>query len=116
ERRRRGRAQLGLIELAPLLTAYGIRCASLRAARNAGEAAVGAAALGYPVAMKVLSPDISHKSDVGGVALGLRDSAAVRGAATALIERVAAARPDARLDGLILQPMVSGGKEMLVGV
>ena len=116
ERRRRGRAQLGLVELAPLLTAYGIRCAPLCAARNPEEAAVVADALGYPVAMKVLSPDISHKSDVGGVALGLRDGAAVRGAAAAMLERVAAARPAARLDGLSLQPMVTGGKEMLVGV
>jgi acetyltransferase len=116
ERRRRGRVQLGLVELAPLLTAYGIPCAPLCAARNPEEAAVVADALGYPVAMKVLSADISHKSDVGGVVLGLRDGAAVRGAATAMLERVAAARPDARLDGLLLQPMVTAGKEMLVGV
>ena len=116
ERRRRGRAQLGLVELAPLLTAYGIRCAPLCAARDPEEAAVVADALGYPVALKILSRDISHKTDVGGVALGLRDGAAVRGAASAMLDRVAAARPDARLDGLLLQPMLRAGKEMLVGM
>ncbi|HKZ05564.1 MAG TPA: acetate--CoA ligase family protein [Methylomirabilota bacterium] len=116
ERRRRGRAHLGFAELAPLLTAYDIPCAAMRAARDAAEAAVAAAALGYPVAMKVMSPDITHKSDVGGVMLHLRDAAAVRAAATAMLERAAAVRPPARVDGLLLQPMVRVGAEMLVGL
>jgi acetyl coenzyme A synthetase (ADP forming)-like protein len=116
ERRRRGGTTLGFVELAPLLTAYGIRCAPVRAARDPAEAAAIADALGYPVAMKIMSPDISHKSDVGGVALGLRDGDGVRGAAAAMLARVAAARPRARVDGVLLQPMVTAGKEMLVGL
>jgi acetyltransferase len=115
ERRRRGATMLGFVELAPLLTAYGIRCAPVRAARDPAAAAAIADALGYPVAMKVMSPDISHKSDVGGVALGLRDGAAVREAAAAMLARVAAARPRARVDGVLVQTMVTVGKEMLVG-
>jgi acetyltransferase len=99
-----------------LLTAYGIPCAAVRAARDPAEAAAAAGALGYPVAMKVSSPGISHKSDVGGVALDLRDATAVRAAAAAMLERVATALPRARVSGLLLQPMVNAGKEMLVGV
>jgi acetyltransferase len=116
EQRRGARVQLGLVELAPLLTAYGIACAATRTARDPAAATAAADGLGYPVAMKVLSPDISHKSDVGGIALGLRDAAAVRAAAGAMLARVAAARPRARVDGVLLQPMVTAGREMLVGL
>ena len=62
--------------------------------------------VGFPVALKIRSPDITHKSDVGGVALNLGDADRVRREATAMLERVKAARPEARLDGFLVQPMV----------
>jgi acetyltransferase len=107
---------LGLPELAPLLAAYGIPAAVGRPAATAEEARAIAAALGGPVALKVISPDISHKTDVGGVRLGLRSPGEVGEAFTALLARVAAERPDATLRGALVQPMVTAGKELLVGV
>lgn len=71
-----------------------------------------------PVAMKVNSPDITHKSDAGGVKLNLMNAAAVRAAYHEIIEEVKTNRPDARVDGIALQPMVRkpNGRELMVGV
>ncbi len=71
------------------------------------EAAAAAAALGFPVALKIRSPDIVHKSDVGGIALGLGDTGAVRDAAAAMLARIGAAMPQARIDGFLVQQMVA---------
>jgi acetyltransferase len=72
---------------------------------------------GYPVVLKILSPDITHKSDVGGVALNLRDEAALRSACTAMLERVAAVRPQARIEGFAVQPMARRPQaiELIIG-
>jgi acetyltransferase len=67
------------------------------------------------VALKVRSAQISHKSDVGGVCLGLFDAPAVTRAAREMLEQVAAARPDAALDGFLVQAMAPAGKELLLG-
>jgi succinyl-CoA synthetase beta subunit len=67
------------------------------------------------VALKVRSPQISHKSDVGGVALGLHDAPAVERAARQMLDRVATARPDATLEGFLVQSMAPAGKELLLG-
>ena len=101
-----------------VLTAYAIPVVPTHVARDADEAARVAARLATPVALKILSPDIVHKSDVGGVALDLRAPAAVRHAAEAMTERVRATRPEARLDGFTVQPMVErpGAFELIVGV
>lgn len=71
-----------------------------------------------PFALKILSPDISHKSDVGGAALNLEDAHAVREAAEAMASRVAAVAPKARLEGFIVQPMAirPHGRELIVGM
>jgi hypothetical protein len=71
---------------------------------------------GYPVALKVASPDISHKTEVGGVTLDLRNAQAVREAAAAMCARVAARRPQARIEGVLVQPMVPAGAELLLGL
>ena len=64
-------------------------------------------AIGYPVVLKIDSPDITHKTDVGGVALDLADAAAVRAAFARIVAAArAAARPEARIDGVTVQPMV----------
>jgi succinyl-CoA synthetase beta subunit len=68
------------------------------------------------VALKVISPEISHKTDVGGVRLGLRSAAEVAGAAGEMVRRVSAARPQAAIEGFLVQPMVAPGREMLLGM
>jgi len=82
---------------------------------SVGEALVVAGAIGYPVALKVLSPQISHKSDVGGVVLDIQNSVAMEEAFLALTERVERAVPDARVEGVLVQRMLSGGREVILG-
>lgn len=84
---------------------------------TSAEAAVAAAEkCGYPAVLKVLSPDLAHKSDVGGVRLSLRDAAAVRDAYAAMMAEVAAKAPQARLTGALVSPMLSGGVECVLGM
>ena len=109
-------AKLGLLDLQPLLEAYGIPCAAGHAASTPDEAAVVAQRVGFPVALKVLSPDITHKSDVGGVVLGLTSASEVTRAAGAMLARIRAERPQAALRGMLVQPMVTPGRELLLGM
>ena len=71
--------------------------------------------IAYPVVAKILSPDIAHKSDLGGVAVGVPDAAALREAARRIHQAAAAAQPEARLNGILVQPMVRGLAEVIVG-
>jgi acyl-CoA synthetase (NDP forming) len=99
-----------------VLAEAGIPFVPARVARTADEAADAAAALGFPVAMKVLSPDIAHKSDVGGVRLGVRDATEAAAAYGAMLAEVRAEAPAARVTGALLSPMVTGGVETVLGV
>jgi len=84
---------------------------------NDADAAVRAAVrLGVPVVMKVVSPDILHKSDVGGVKLALSGDDAVRGAYAAILDSVRTHRPDSRIDGVLVAPMAQQGVECIAGV
>jgi acyl-CoA synthetase (NDP forming) len=83
---------------------------------SADAAAAAAAELGFPLVAKIASPDILHKTEIGGVLLGLQDEAAVRAAFATLMQRARDAAPQARLDGVLLAPMVRGGVETLLGV
>lgn len=107
--------QLGMIELAPLLAAYDIPCVTTCVAESADAAAAAAERIGFPVALKIVSPDITHKTEVGGVALMLRDRRAVREAAAAVLGRVAMERPQALIQGLLVEAMAPAGKELLLG-
>ena len=110
-----GAAPLGLAEGAPLLEAYGVPVLGARAVEDGAGAGRAARELGGAVALKIISPDISHKTEVGGVELGVRPEDAAR-AADALLARVRAARPWARLAGVLVQRMApSEGVEMLLG-
>ncbi|MFV0475202.1 MAG: acetate--CoA ligase family protein [Pikeienuella sp.] len=81
-----------------------------------GEAAAAAAAeFGGPVVLKICSPDIAHKTEIGGVALNISGADAAR-AAAAMLTRVRKARPEARVEGVLVAPMVSGGVETIIGV
>ena len=85
-------------------------------ARTAAEASEASAALGYPVALKVQSPDIPHKTEAGGVRLGLMDRGAVEQAYAAIVLAAHQANPDARIDGVSVQPMAPKGHELVIGM
>jgi acyl-CoA synthetase (NDP forming) len=87
----------------------------LRAATSA-EAVTAAESIGYPVVLKILSPDIAHKSDVGGVVLKLVDGNGVRQAFERVTQSVSKAMPEARIDGVLIAPMLPDGVEVIVGV
>ena len=113
-----GKSWLEPDDVAAVLAAYGVPQPLARSATSADEAADTATQIGFPVALKIRSPDITHKSDVGGVVLGLGDVAAVREAATAMLERVRGQRPEARIDGILVQQMIErpGAVELLAGL
>ena len=111
-----GRAEnLSGAALEALLTAHGLPAPASALAATADEAAARAARIGFPVAVKIVSPQASHKTEIGGVALGLRDQAAVRDTAAAMAKRLAAHDPEAELKGFLVQEMVDG-LEVILGV
>jgi acetyltransferase len=112
-----GREMLSEPETRQLMAAYGIPVVETRSAANVGEAVLAACAVGFPVALKILSPDVTHKTDVGGVALDLPDEAAVEKAAAQMAERLAQLKPGARLAGYTVQAMARRPEavELLVG-
>jgi acetyltransferase len=113
-----GREMLAEPEAKALLAACGIATIAAHVAAPTAEAAAELASeIGYPVVLKVLSPQISHKSDVGGVALNLGNARQVASAASAILERVAAARPDAVVEGFSVQEMVRrpNARELIAG-
>jgi acetate---CoA ligase (ADP-forming) len=99
----------------PIVEAYGIRFPRVERARTADEAVRAAEAIGYPVVLKVVSPDLPHKTDVGGVALGLSGAAEVRSAFERMDRAVRAAAPRARIEGYEVGEQVAAGKEVLIG-
>jgi acetyltransferase len=113
-----GKSWLDPEETSAILAAYGLALVACHFAGDPDQAASLAATVGFPIALKIRSPDITHKSDVGGVALNLGNTDRVRREAEGMLERVKAAHPEARLDGFLLQPMVRrpGAKELLVGL
>jgi len=113
-----GRTLLDAGEAANLLAAFRIPVVTAIRAATAEEAAAAASALGFPVAMKISAQGITHKSDVGGVRLGLTDAPAVRAAFADMCAAVARARPDAEIRGVDVQPMLGGegARELLAGI
>jgi acetyltransferase len=113
-----GRKTLSVTESKALLTAFRIPVAPAVRAGSPAEALVAAESLGFPLAMKIDSPDVTHKSDVGGVRLDIRTAADVRRAYGEMVEEARARLPDARILGVTLERMVRRrhGRELLVGV
>jgi len=101
----RGRHLLADPDTKAILAAYGIPVVPTRAAATPGDAVRAAGEIGYPVAVKILSPDVVQKSDVGGVSLDLDTPEAVRAAAERMRKRLAELKPAARLEGFIVQAM-----------
>ncbi|MCX7607810.1 MAG: acetate--CoA ligase family protein [Anaerolineales bacterium] len=116
EARRNGQRALDAAAGRALLEAYGIPMPQDRLATNAEEAARFAVEIGFPVALKLASPDILHKTEVGGVLLNLTDEQAVRQGWQSIVSRARAARPAAEIRGVQVQPMVVGGQEVILGV
>ncbi len=96
-------------------TAYGIRTPAARLAASAEEAVTAASEIGYPVALKVVSPAISHKSDAGGVLIGLDSPEAVMAGYETIRRNAHQYDPDAPIDGVLVQQMILGGQEVIVG-
>ena len=104
------------VEATGWLQAAGIPMAAVTLAKTADQAVVAWRSFARPVALKIESPDITHKTEVGGVLLGLDGEATIRSGFDNLLTRARSARPTARLDGVIVQPMTSGDVELVVGV
>jgi acetate---CoA ligase (ADP-forming) len=112
----RGGGFLEKDDVLSVLGAYGLDTLGSGRAASADEAVSVARSIGLPVVLKVDSPDIVHKTDVGGVALDLRDDDAVRSAFDGMMQRVRAVHPDARVDGVTVERFVRGGRETIIGV
>ncbi|MDO9365433.1 MAG: bifunctional acetate--CoA ligase family protein/GNAT family N-acetyltransferase [Methylotenera sp.] len=112
------RKVLSEMESKALLSAFHIPVAQTMVAHSPNEALLIAQQMGFPVAMKVNSPNITHKSDAGGVLLNLANAQAVRAAYHEIIDNVKLNRPDAIMDGISIQPMIMkpNGRELMVGV
>lgn len=117
EVRAEGRVSVGEMESRAVATAYGLRLPGSELAATADEAVQIANEIGYPVVLKIASPDILHKTDVGGVKVGLRSAADVRDAFDLIVYRATRYVPDARIWGCLVQQMVAtDGMEVLVGM
>jgi succinyl-CoA synthetase beta subunit len=99
-----------------LLESFGIPVAPTLLTRTADEAVAAAEQMGYPVVLKIESASITHKSDVGGVALRLSSQDEVRDAFTRIRDKVSARLPSAKIDGVVVQRMAGEGIEMILGV
>jgi acyl-CoA synthetase (NDP forming) len=104
-----------LSEALEMLEIYGISTATSLIAKTEAEAQESAEQIGYPVAIKIIAEQISHKSDVGGVQLNLRNRAAVGAAFEDMMARIQHAYPEAKIDGVLIQPMITGGRELILG-
>jgi acetyltransferase len=104
-----------LQEAIAIATAYGIPAVEYRMAADEDEAAAAALEMGLPTALKVVSPGISHKTDFGGVQLNLHSEEGVRSAYRSMMAAVEQRAPDAEVLGVMVQPMLRGGRDLIVG-
>jgi acetyltransferase len=111
-----GRLSIGDAEARQVMEAYGIPVPQSRLASTAEEAVRFADEIGFPVVMKIASPDILHKTDIGGIKLDIRTPTDVRDAFDLLTYRALRYVPDAELWGCQVQEMVGGGKEIILGM
>jgi acetyltransferase len=109
------RRDLLLDEALEVLECYGIPTVRGEVAENVDEAQAVAERIGYPVAIKIIADQISHKSDVGGVQLNLRNGPAVAEAFIDMMDRIHKAYSQVKIDGVLVQPMVTGGHELILG-
>ena len=111
-----GRRTLTEIESKDILEEAGIPTAHARLATTADEAVAAAKEIGFPVALKIVSPDITHKSDIGGVKLNLTTPDEVKAAFDEIVAAAMKAQPDATIDGVSIQKMARPGIEVIMGM
>ncbi len=114
--RKAGRLNLLETESRSLLRCYGVKLPPAALVRSPDEAAAAANRFGLPVAIKIVSPDIVHKSDVGGVRLNLANGRAVKAAARGILKSAAAVTRPERINGLLVSPMAKPGQECIFGI
>jgi acetyltransferase len=112
----KGKAILGEREAKKLLSLYGIPITPDGAASDLNDAIRLAGEIGYPVALKIDSPDVTHKSEVGGVRLGIRNSAELESAYRQIMDSVSRKAPSAAINGVLVQPMIGEHIELIVGM
>ncbi len=110
-----GRKHLMEHEAKAICAHYGIPVTKIAVARDEEEAVAKAREIGYPVVLKIVSPDILHKTDVGGVVLDLKSDDEVRQAYRKIMENVRKHKPDARIVGVLVQEMAPQSTEVIVG-
>jgi acetyltransferase len=113
--RSEGRTSLTEIESKKIFASYGLPTVSTEIATSVEEAVELAEKNGYPIVMKIVSPDILHKSDAGGVKVNIKDEAGVREAYKTILENATAYKPDADIHGIVIQDMAPWGTEVIVG-
>lgn len=111
-----GRTLLTETESKQILQDLGIATTMGRLATSEDEAVQAASSLGFPVVLKISSPDVPHKSDIGGVQLHLQDAEAVRRAYQTIIQNAADKAPTASIEGVAVQPMARPGVEIIIGM
>ncbi len=112
----RGKTRLGELDGLGILESYGFRVLPTKLAKDADEAGAVAAEMGFPVVMKIVSEQILHKSDAGGVMVGLETAEEARQAYEAIVTRARAYKPDAVIEGVLVQKMASKGTEIILGL
>ena len=115
ERAKAEERDLLLSEALDILESYGIPAVSSVVTETVEDAQAAASRIGYPIAIKIVAEQISHKSDIGGVQLNLRNASALAAAFEDMLNRIHTAYPDVEIDGVLVQPMVTGGRELILG-
>jgi acetyltransferase len=106
---------LNAAEISSILKAYHLPTVPMRLATSSDEAVKFAHELGYPVVLKIASPDVTHKSDIGGVMLNLVDSEAVSTGYSKILSNTRAAFRQTKIEGVYIQPMLPAGQEVILG-
>jgi acyl-CoA synthetase (NDP forming) len=114
--RKDGRTRLTEFEAKQVLSSAGISATREELATNEDEAVASAKKIGYPLVLKVASPDILHKTEAGGVKIGLADAESVRQGYRDIMAEAQKKHPNAQIHGVLIQEMVEGGLETIVGV
>ena len=103
-------------EAKPILAKAGVTFPKEALIKPGDDAGIVSASVGFPVVLKISSPDIAHKTEIGGVIVGVKDETEAREAAATIFARARERRPDARVEGILVSPMISGGVEIIAGV
>ena len=113
---REGRLELGEMEARGILEAYGIRVPIAKVARDLKEARKVVKLTGYPVVLKIDSPDILHKTDVGGIKIGIKNYKELEESFEGIISNVKKYMPSAKINGISIQEMIESKKETIIGI